>query len=180
MYAVYCCDATLLEETHEFVSSVRFRDHGVSSLSFRPYCKTNWYWKRNQLPRSDATVGYSTAQARSNVNTQYDVAFTEYARFGGNWPNFCGNDPGGRVLSLATSCCNVLFEYSILLPGVFFYLVEGPRLNSSPVPSPTYVLGQTKTMQSASRLRRVVHPAAATVRLDSLRFDSLKRRRRIP
>lgn len=45
-----------------------------------------WYWKRNQLFLSDATVGYSTAQARSNVNTQYDVAFTEYARFGGSWP----------------------------------------------------------------------------------------------
>lgn len=68
MYAVHCCGATLPEEAHEFVGSVRFGDHGVSSLSFRPYCK-NWYWKRNQLSRSDATVGYSTAQARSNVNT---------------------------------------------------------------------------------------------------------------
>ena len=35
MYAVYCCDATLLEEAHEFVSSFRFRDHGVS-IVFSP------------------------------------------------------------------------------------------------------------------------------------------------
>ena len=87
-------------------------------------------------------------------------------------PNICGNDPGGRHVVMFFS--NILFcsqeFFCIWSRGLVSILLLSLRLPTS---------YGSETTQSASRLRRVVLPAAEAVRLDSLRFDTLKRRRRI-